>query len=627
MSQIPPDFFDVLPWHPRPQPLESLTGYLTRLAQGNGLQSIQRLIVTCFPGQYERGSMHIPADYPMVSWDALPTAAACSEVALRATTFYHLTEKFGRSARPQDIGYFLRGSLARHFRYCPRCLGERGYHALPWRFSMLTGCVEHGCCLLDHCGHCGQAMPVLMKAPLRVGVCSHCRGDLGLCPSELLPEEERQRAAVRLQDLEFLLSPEPTPEADAAKLLGRRLVYWRLKQGLTPSDLVRQTSLSSLTIYLLEYGPTFGRGSFQNYVEYTAHLGLSLRDLFSTPLPPDNEEQLRHAKWKARQQREQELVDQVRRAIEDLAANDEPVTQQSVSQRVGRSVRGLRMYPRVKTILEQVVAEGKRLSREQAAQREQALVEEVEAAIERLRAAGQPVNQNAICRAVGLMTLASLKRYPRVRAILEERGTDYCHPNQIPRLKREDELVEAVQSAIHQLKVGEQAVTQEAIARTVGMSVTGLKWYPRIRLILKQVIRHAYRPPRRVNQVREQALLARVQDAVQQLEGRGQPVAQREIAEWAGTPLTTLRMYPAVRLFLSEVTQRQRGLRAIKTRQREEELLAQVQQAAQILKESGQPLTRRMIAEAMGMSPGGLKRYPRVQALLDQLTRERKGDS
>ncbi len=33
----------VLPLHPQPQPLESMTSYLTRLAEANGLQSINEL--------------------------------------------------------------------------------------------------------------------------------------------------------------------------------------------------------------------------------------------------------------------------------------------------------------------------------------------------------------------------------------------------------------------------------------------------------------------------------------------------------------------------------------------------------------------------------------------------------
>jgi hypothetical protein len=624
VSQVSPDYFDVLPWHPRPQPFESLTGYLTRLAQGNGLQSIQGVVVACFPGQLERKSAHIPEDYPMASWGDLPTAAACPETILRATTFYHLAEKFGRSAQYQSMGLFLYSSLAHHFRYCPYCLAERGYYALPWRFSTLIGCVEHSCRLLDRCGHCGQPMPVLMKPPLRVGICSHCRRDLRLCPAEPLSEAEREKAAERLLDLQFLLSPGPIPEPDAAKGLGRRLVYWRLKRGLATSDLVHPAHLPMLAIRALEYSRKSSKGNFGNYVAYVDRLGLSLRDFFDTPLPPDNAEQVRRAKREARQQREQELLEQVRAVIADLAADGEPVTQKAISRRMGWSSKGLRTYPRVEAILEQVVAEGVRLRQEQAARREQALFEEVEAAIERLAAADQPVTQVAITQVVGRMTTARLLRYPRVRAIIEERATGCCQPGQRHSLKREDELGEAVQSAIHQLKTEEQAVTQVAVARVVGISVRSLQWYPRIGTILKQVARDNYRPPRKVNQVREQALLVRVQEAVRQLEGRNCLIVQKEIAELAGTPLSTLRTYPAVRLFLTEVAQRQRAFRAVKTQRREEEFLAKMQQAVPILKESGRPLTQRMLAAAVALSPAGLRGYPRVNALVDQLTRNQR---
>ena len=63
MSPKPLDFFEVLPYHPRPEPCESLTGYLTRLAQGNGFKSVRALELVCFPDR-NASVIQTMADYP-----------------------------------------------------------------------------------------------------------------------------------------------------------------------------------------------------------------------------------------------------------------------------------------------------------------------------------------------------------------------------------------------------------------------------------------------------------------------------------------------------------------------------------------------------------------------------------
>ena len=49
-----PDYFEVLPIHPRPQPMETLTSYLTRLAEANGIPNICRLQPIIFPDRERR---------------------------------------------------------------------------------------------------------------------------------------------------------------------------------------------------------------------------------------------------------------------------------------------------------------------------------------------------------------------------------------------------------------------------------------------------------------------------------------------------------------------------------------------------------------------------------------------
>src|SRR5256885_3161129 len=84
-----PYYFDVLPLHPRPEYLESLTSYLMRLAELNGISSIDGISALCFPHQDRRITRGI-ADYPPVSFDNLMIVGACNEETLRTTTFFHL---------------------------------------------------------------------------------------------------------------------------------------------------------------------------------------------------------------------------------------------------------------------------------------------------------------------------------------------------------------------------------------------------------------------------------------------------------------------------------------------------------------------------------------------------------
>ena len=170
MSFNQPDFFDVLPSHPAPEPFESVTGYLTRLAQGNGLISAKAMGAICFPDlRPPQKSLPRICDYPPRSWGALATVTTCDEADLLATTFYYLVQKFGRSVNDKAMGLFLKNCLGDSLRYCPFCLHEATYYRLPWRFLTLSGCPEHRCRFLDHCGYCGRSIPFLIT-PLAVGI-------------------------------------------------------------------------------------------------------------------------------------------------------------------------------------------------------------------------------------------------------------------------------------------------------------------------------------------------------------------------------------------------------------------------------------------------------------------------
>src|SRR5258707_6088600 len=78
-------YFDVLPLHPKPEYLESLTSYLMRLAEHNGISSIDGLSALWFPHQDRRITRGI-ADYPPVTIGDLTSVGTSLEVTLRTTT-------------------------------------------------------------------------------------------------------------------------------------------------------------------------------------------------------------------------------------------------------------------------------------------------------------------------------------------------------------------------------------------------------------------------------------------------------------------------------------------------------------------------------------------------------------
>jgi len=277
-------YFDVLPLHPEPEYLESLTSYLMRLAERNGISSIDGLSALCFPHQDRRITRDI-ADYPPVSFDDLTIVGAWSEEILRTTTFFHLATKFGRSTLPQPTSRFLSGCIGQYLRYCPVCFAEQRvtYYLLTWRFLMVTCCRKHKCRLLETCGHCDELIP-LYTSPFILGNCPKCRQSLKLCAAASVSDEEELEVATHTHDdIVFLLTPQPW-EADSGSIIkrvGRRLSHMRQMKQLTAVEVASQIGVTLTVVEGIERGDFQGRGAtLQCYLKYAHYLCLSLKEVF-----------------------------------------------------------------------------------------------------------------------------------------------------------------------------------------------------------------------------------------------------------------------------------------------------------------------------------------------------------
>ncbi len=169
-------------------------------------------------------------------------------------------------------------------------------------------------------------------------------------------------------------------------------------------------------------------------------------------------------------------------AIDHLEALGVPVTQKAICEIVGMTPPGLKGYPKVKDLLARYAGQHCHYIIRKSSFREDELVAEVEMAIKNLIEMAQPLTQVSIAHSVGV-NLSSLKKYPNVRAIVEQ----YAARNYRDRVfQKENELLEKVEAAVKQLTALGERITQRAIGRIVGIAPSHLKWYPRVAALLEQ---------------------------------------------------------------------------------------------------------------------------------------------
>lgn len=293
-------YFDVLPLHPRPEYLESLTCYLMRLAELNGISSIDGLSALCYPHQDRRITRGI-ADYPPVTFGDLTIVGTWSEEILRTTTFFHLAAKFGRSTFPQPMSRFLSGCVGQYLRYCPVCLAEQRvtYYLLTWRFLMLTCCHIHKCRLLETCGHCDKLIPLFIS-PFKLGNCPKCQQSLKLCAAVSVSDEGELEVASHAHDnIVFLLTPRlwEANSSSIVRRVGRQFSDMRRMKRCTAVDVADQIGVTLTVVEGIERGDFQGKGAtLQSYFKYAHYLCLGLKEIFNdfidapdhvptTPLP------------------------------------------------------------------------------------------------------------------------------------------------------------------------------------------------------------------------------------------------------------------------------------------------------------------------------------------------------
>ena len=121
--------------------------------------------------------------------------------------------------------------------------------------------------------------------------------------------------------------------------------------------------------------------------------------------------------------------------------------------------------------------------------------------------------------------------------------------------------------------------------------------------------------------IHQEMLIAKVEEAVWQLETLGQLVTPQAISRVVDVPISTLYNYPEVASVLKRVVrENQSKYFAAKRQAHETELVAEVLKALQQLEGTGKRFSATTIARAIHVSLGTLKKYPKVKAILERIT-------
>lgn len=487
-------YINTLPLHPPPEPLESLSSYIMRIVEANGYDEIRTLykLMGIFLNKASQFN-----DYPLQSFGTVALRTACSEPQLLATTLYYAGKKFGRSAQGHALSRFFHGSLGEYLRYCPLCLSLSAYYRLTWRFLVLTGCPLHHCRLLDRCGHCGQRIP-LFNIPAKLGVCSHCDTALCQCPTEMLLQHELEVVQKRAADLEYLVTPQGWEEGEEiARTMGWRFKKIREERQYSIQQVVDGLAETVQVVRHLERGTREKRSSFQLYLTYADFLDTNLQTIFThTSLPPPKH-------------RPKEESQPVRFSRSTIRYADSQLNEAD-------------------------------------------LLKQVQKVIQDHRDLKAPYNLRTVCKEVH-KTLSTLKRYPSIKAFLEQVSDEHHQERREKRLQFEDEVFEQVQQAIHDLSRLGRVLSEKVICEYVHRKLGQLRNIPRVNALLKQQLGKARTLQRQLDECDEELVFERVRQAISDLRASGKPITQQKISRTVGLSLHTLKQNPKIKDMLEQV--------------------------------------------------------------------------
>lgn len=288
---------------------------------------------------------------------------------------------------------------------------------------------------------------------------------------------------------------------------------------------------------------------------------------------------------------EQTLLQQAQQVIHMFLEQGQPVTQERVASVLGFSLGHLqRAYPQIMALLKQ--------SRTlHAAQTDQMLLAQAEAAVQQLHAEHQVVTRKAVAHLLEVH-VNTLSRYPQVRDYLKAVCDEEFARQKRARADQVAHALDTLQAQTHA-----PILTQVVICNEAGFSESAARHHPELKAMMIPLLEAQQAQQR-------QQLLQRVNEAVATLNQQGKKVSMPAVSRLVGRSLANLRTYP-------EVVEQVRQARLDRRDAYESQLVALIEQAVQQLETADQPLTQKAICTVIGMSPNTLRYYRRAKAAVD----------
>ncbi len=188
---------------------------------------------------------------------------------------------------------------------------------------------------------------------------------------------------------------------------------------------------------------------------------------------------------------EDELLAKLEELIRGVEKRQETITRQDIIEFLGLSKTTLRRYPRVRLLLKHLSSLPLYIDqrRQQTQLRQEKLLSKAEGAIRRLEELGQPITQRNIASFVGLSP-AGLHRYPKVLTFINTVVAERKSQRDTQQFQqREEEIISKVMIAMQESERLGLSISGRRLARRVGISAAGLKYYPRVRSLLETTLK------------------------------------------------------------------------------------------------------------------------------------------
>ena len=182
--------------------------------------------------------------------------------------------------------------------------------------------------------------------------------------------------------------------------IGAQFATLRRLCRYTAEDVAQKIGVTLSSIEGIERGQTAKGATLACYFSYTDMLKVTLRNVFMLALPDAMPDEIQSRLTKAQQVSEHALdrmpLEQVYRAMHQLEIHEQPITQQAVGEIVQMTPQGLKRYPSVRVVLEQLAEENRMQQQREAEVQLEQLIERVRVTVIQLRARGEPVTQRTI---------------------------------------------------------------------------------------------------------------------------------------------------------------------------------------------------------------------------------------